>query len=113
MKVHKQLISQSKGTGMRIVAVVLAVGVLIAWWAVDQTGAQSVGREAEKRPILFLGNESLPPMSFMKNGKPTGLVIDLAKAVAERMHQPVEIRLMNWTEAQQLVLEGRGTPENL
>jgi ABC-type amino acid transport substrate-binding protein len=35
------------------------------------------------------------------------IVIDLAKALAERMHQPVEIRLMNWAEAQRLVLDGQ------
>jgi ABC-type amino acid transport substrate-binding protein len=75
---------------------------------VDQAiSAQKVGGEAEERPALFLGNESLPPMNFVKHGKPTGIVVDLAKAVAERMHRPVEIQLMNWTEAQQLVLDGR------
>jgi diguanylate cyclase (GGDEF)-like protein/PAS domain S-box-containing protein len=46
-------------------------------------------------------------MNFMEHGRPIGIVIDLAKALAERMHQPVEIRLMDWTQAQQLVLEGR------
>jgi ABC-type amino acid transport substrate-binding protein len=43
----------------------------------------------------------------MKDGRPTGLVVDLADALAQRMHRPVEIRLMNWTQAQQLVREGR------
>jgi PAS domain S-box-containing protein len=83
------------------------VSVLLAWWMVDRTVAQPAGGETGERRVLFLGNESLPPMSFMKNGKPTGIVIDLAKALAERIHHPVEIRLMNWAEAQQLVLEGR------
>lgn len=92
--------------GMAVVA--LIVGALIAWLMVDQAfSAQKVGGEAKERPALFLGNESLPPMNFMKQGKPTGIVVDLAKAVAERMHRPVEIQLMNWTEAQQLVLDGR------
>ncbi len=89
------------------VVVALIVAALIAWWMVDQASAQPVGGDAGERPVLFLGNESLPPISFKKSGKPTGIVIDLAKALAERMHHPVEIRLMNWTEAQQLVLEGR------
>ena len=56
---------------------------------------------------MFLGNESLPPMNFMKNGKPSGIVVDLTDALAKRMHRPAEIRLMEWTEAQKLVLEGR------
>ena len=89
------------------VAAALIVGALFAWWMVDQARAQPDGEESGERPALFLANESLPPMNFMKNGKPTGIVIDLAEALAKRMHRPVEIRLMNWTEAQQLVLDGR------
>jgi len=88
-------------------AAALIVGALIAWWMVDQAKAQPVRGEAGEHPALFLSNESLPPMNFMKDGKPTGIVIDLVEALAKRMHHPVEIRLMNWTEAQQLVLEGR------
>lgn len=90
-----------------VAAMALIVGALLAWWMVDEARAQPVGGETGERPALFLGNESLPPMNFMKDGKPTGIVIDLVEALAERMHQPVEIRLMNWTEAQQLVLDGR------
>jgi len=92
---------------MRIAVVALIVGTLLAWWTVDQARAQSVGGEAGGRPVLFLGNDSLPPMNFVKHGKPTGIVIDLAEALAKRMHQPVEIRLTSWAEAQQLVLDGR------
>ena len=107
---HSQPMGQTKEPACRmagVAAVALIVGALIAWWMVDQARAQQVGGEAGERPALFLGNESLPPMNFMKDGKPTGIVIDLTKALAERMHRPVEIRLINWAEAQQLVLEGR------
>ncbi len=90
-----------------VAAVALIVGALLSWWMVDQAKAQPVRGEAEERPVLFLGNGSLPPMNFIKNGKPTGIVLDLAEALAKRMRHPVEIRLMNWTEAQQLVLQGR------
>ena len=89
------------------VVVALIVGALFAWWMVDRAMAQPAGGENRERPALFLANESLPPMNFMKHGKPTGIVIDLAEALSKRMHRPVEIRLMNWTEAQQLVLDGR------
>lgn len=90
-----------------VAAVALIVGALLSWWMVDQAKAQPVRGEAEERPVLFLGNGSLPPMNFIKNGKPTGIVLDLAEALAKRMRHPVEIRLMNWTEAQQLVLQDR------
>ena len=100
---------QTKGTGIWMAGPVVALIVvaLIAWWMVDQARAQQVGGDAGERPALLLGNESLPPVNFLKYGKPTGIVIDLAEALAGRMHHPAEIRLMNWAEAQQLVLEGR------
>ena len=98
---------QTKETGTRMAgmaAMALIVGALLACWMVDQARAQSVVGEAGERAALFLGNELLPPMNFMKHGKPAGIVIDLAGALAEHMHRPVEIRLMNWTEAQQLAI---------
>jgi len=107
---HRQPIGQTKGIGMRmavVAPVALIVGALLALWMVDQAMTQPDGREAGGRPALFLANESLPPMNFMKHGEPTGIVIDLAEALAKRMHRSVEIRLMHWAEAQQLVLDGR------
>jgi PAS domain S-box-containing protein len=59
------------------------------------------------KPVVFLGNQSLPPMNFLKNGKPVGVVIDLAEALAKRMRYPVEIRLMDWGEAQDIVVDGQ------
>ena len=59
------------------------------------------------KPVVFLGNQSLPPMNYLKDGRPVGIVIDLAEALAQRMHSPVEIRLMDWSEAQKLVVDGR------
>ncbi|MEF3698581.1 PAS domain S-box protein [Desulfolutivibrio sp.] len=59
------------------------------------------------KPVVFLGNQSLPPMNYVKNGKPSGIVIDLAEALAKRMHSPVEIRLMDWSKAQELVVDGK------
>jgi ABC-type amino acid transport substrate-binding protein len=55
---------------------------------------------------LFLGNKSLPPMNFIENGTPRGLVVDLVRAAARHMSRPVEIRLMDWADAQRLVLDG-------
>jgi ABC-type amino acid transport substrate-binding protein len=101
---------RTKRIGLRMAVlapVALIVGVLLAWWMIGQAGAQPVGGNAEKHPALFVGNEFLPPMNYVKDGKPAGIVIDLAEALAKRMHRPLEIRLMNWAQAQQLVLDGR------
>ncbi len=106
---YRQPMGQTRETGRwmaRVARVALIVGALITPWLADQAMAQQAGGEAGESAFLFLGNDALPPMNFMKGGRPTGIVVDLAKALAERIHRPVEIRLMNWTEAQQLVLEG-------
>lgn len=100
---------QAKGTEMKMpgkAAVALIVCAVIAWWVVDRARAQATGVTAGKRSVLFLANDSLPPLNFLRQGEPTGLVVDLGHALAKRMHRPVEIRLMNWAEAQQLVLSG-------
>ena len=80
---------------------VFSICFLLATHASAQTDA---GKEGE-RPLLFLANDSLPPLNYTKQGNPSGLVVDLARAMAKHMHRPVEIRLMNWAEAQQMILD--------
>lgn len=88
-------------------AAALSLGALVTLCPGRAATAEPTGGEAGGRPALFLGNEALPPMNYLKNGVPTGIVVDLVKALAKHMHRPVEIRLMNWGEAQQFVAEGR------
>ena len=57
-------------------------------------------------PLLFLGNQNLPPIVFLNGDSPAGVDIDLVHALAQHMTQPVEIRVMNWTDAQALVASG-------
>ncbi len=61
----------------------------------------------KEQPVIFLGNSSLPPLNYIKNGRQSGLAVELTEAIAGRMHRPVIIRLMNWEKAQQHVLEGK------
>lgn len=57
-------------------------------------------------PIVFLGNHRLPPMNYLENDQAKGLTVEIVRAMAERMEQPVVIELMDWSEAQQKVLDG-------
>jgi len=65
------------------------------------------GYDLTNHSLLFLGNETLPPMVYLENDKPVGIVVDLAEALKERMTRPVRFKYMHWTQAQQLVLEGK------
>lgn len=64
--------------------------------------------EPEDKPLLFLGNHALPPMNFLKDGEPAGLVVDIARGdglthAASGGDTPDRLG-----QAQQLVLEGKG-----
>ena len=63
--------------------------------------------EERREALLFLGNAKIPPMISLQEGKPEGVVVDLAHAVAQRAGLSVEVRAMNWVEAQRLVADGK------
>ena len=55
---------------------------------------------------LFLGNHNIPPMIYLKGSEPVGVVVDLARALAAGSGIDIEVRAMDWTEAQARVLSG-------
>ena len=58
-------------------------------------------------PLRFVGNNKIPPIIFVQNGKPVGLVVDLAYAVAEKAHLSIQVEAMDWATAQSLVSTGK------
>ncbi len=56
--------------------------------------------------LLFLGNKNIAPVVYLDNGIPSGVAVDIVHALAKHMPQPVEIRVMDWSEAQALVAGG-------
>ncbi len=75
--------------------------------AYSHSSAAVEGTNLINHHFVFLGNETLPPMIYQKNDKAVGIVVDLAEALKERMTHPVRLNYMNWTKAQQLVIEGK------
>ncbi|HEY0846435.1 MAG TPA: transporter substrate-binding domain-containing protein [Noviherbaspirillum sp.] len=63
---------------------------------------------APANTLVFLGDNNLPPYQFLDNGMPKGASVDVARAIGEVLQRPVEIRLMNWDEAQRRLLAGEG-----
>lgn len=55
------------------------------------------------KPYLFLGNENLSPLVFIEHGKPEGLVVDIVKAMADRAEMDIEVKAVNWRQAQDMV----------
>jgi len=60
-------------------------------------------------PLVFLGDKDLRPYEFLDDGKPRGANVDLAMAVGRELGRPVEVRLMDWDEAQKRLLAGEGS----
>ena len=56
--------------------------------------------------LLFLGNQNIAPVVFLDGTTPTGVAVDIVSALATHMPQPIEIKAMNWSEAQALVARG-------
>jgi signal transduction histidine kinase len=99
-----QLLSRHAPT-LLIIFVALSVIFLVQITTAGSDTDNSVNSDSEL--LLFLGNHNLPPMNYLENEKAKGLTVDIVTAIAERMERPVKIELMDWAEAQQLVLDGK------
>ena len=64
------------------------------------------GQDAGKS-LRFVGNNKLPPIVSLKNGKPVGIAVDLAYAIAEKAHLSVSVEAVDWADAQAQVLSGQ------
>ncbi len=62
--------------------------------------------QAAKDKLLFLGNKNIAPVVYLENGVPAGVAVDIVHALAKHLPQPVEIKAMDWEEAQKLVARG-------
>jgi two-component system, cell cycle sensor histidine kinase and response regulator CckA len=58
-------------------------------------------------PLLFLGNRNIAPVVYLDGTAPAGLAVDLVRALATHIPRPIEIRAMDWKEAQGLVAAGQ------
>ncbi len=96
-----------------VIAAIVAAGMLAAQIlqapaaTAPATLPEASGESAiNTTPLLFLGNQNLAPIVYLDGTTPSGVDVDLVHALAQHMPQPVEIRAMNWTEAQALVARG-------
>jgi len=62
--------------------------------AYSQNSKAAEADDLTNPPVLFLGNKTLPPMIYLKNEEPIGIVVDLAKALKEHMRRPVRLKYM-------------------
>lgn len=68
---------------------------LLPFWAGPSDGA-----------MLFIGNERLRPLLFSQNGEARGLIVDIARAMANRAGLDIEIEVIDWAQAQRMLQKG-------
>lgn len=61
---------------------------------------------ANATKLLFLGNKNIAPVVYLDNGTPSGVAVDIVHALAKHIPQPIEVKAMDWQEAQTLVVQG-------
>lgn len=54
----------------------------------------------ESKPIIFAGDQNLPPIEYLQNGKPTGMFHDLLQELSKVMRKEIEHQLGLWKESQ-------------
>jgi PAS domain S-box-containing protein len=56
--------------------------------------------------LVFLGNRNIPPVVFLEDSIPSGVAVDIVRALAKHMSERIEIRATDWQAAQGQVLGG-------
>lgn len=56
--------------------------------------------------ILILGNKSLEPLVYEKNGKAEGLTVEIIEELEGRIGTSINIKAMDWSKAQKLLEKG-------
>lgn len=91
-----------------VLLVLVAAGLVSSAPAVQQPSAGPAGPAgaATAPPLLFVGDKHLVPLIYLEGTTPSGLAVDLVRAIGEHLSRPVEIRAIDWPEAQTMVLQG-------
>jgi GAF domain-containing protein/ABC-type amino acid transport substrate-binding protein/anti-sigma regulatory factor (Ser/Thr protein kinase) len=66
----------------------------------------AAGESPPPTPLLFLGNQNIAPVVYLEDGAPAGVAVDIVRALARHIPEPIEIRAMEWAQAQTMVARG-------
>ena len=86
------------------------MGLVACTSAAQQSPAkptESTAEVSKATPLIFLGNKKIAPVVYLEGTTPSGVAVDLTRALAKHISQPIEIRAMDWSQAQGLVAQGQ------
>ena len=84
----------------------LSFSSLFAIILILQCPSGSYAEQSATNKLVFLGNYNIAPVVYLENGAAAGVAVDIVRALAKHIAQPIEIRAMDWKEAQGLVARG-------
>jgi len=87
-----------------LIFLILLIFTIPCAQAVEST--QTPVESSNNTPLLFLGNMNIAPVVFLDGMTPKGVDVDIVRALSPYIPQPIEIKAMNWSEAQSLVSRG-------
>ena len=90
-----------------LLIIIVALAMILFVYTTTALADGDNSANPDTKPLIFLGNHNLPPMNYLENDQAKGLTVDIVTAMAKRMKRSVKIELMDWAEAQQLVLDGK------
>jgi PAS domain S-box-containing protein len=90
---------------MRSLALPRAVVVVILVCA-TAIGAQEPAPATGERPLVLVGGRSYAPLSYLEDGQPRGIKIDLAREMSAVLGRAIRIELTDWETARARVLSG-------
>jgi PAS domain S-box-containing protein len=61
----------------------------------------------ERDRLVFGGNANYPPYTYLEQGEPKGIVVDIVRAAEKRLGETIDIRLLEWKDVQAQILEER------
>jgi len=85
---------------------VLTVVAFALVWVCASTAA-AAANDQPRRTLRLVGDRDYPPLTYLADGVPAGLDVDIAREVAARLGIDLAIELMDWNEAQRQVRDGQ------
>ena len=69
--------------------------------------AFSIAKADSAKPLLFVGNQDYPPVVYLDEGVARGFYVDVTEALSRKIGRKIDLQLMNWQQAQQMVQDGQ------
>lgn len=92
--------------GLLLVGGLIGCGVKPANPEAPTTAKEVTKAIRDPNTLYFVGEEDYPPISFMENGQVEGISPEIIREAFSRMGYKVELELMPWRRAQDMVLSG-------